>query len=101
MSSKAAIPAFLTTEEVLSCLKVNPRTIYRLIKTGELTGGPDRAAMAVPALRPGRVDRPAADGSIVSRQDGKASMLPPPPRARRRVSGLGIVPHFRRARMVF
>ena len=35
--------AFLTTEEVLGCLKVNPRTIYRLIKTGEL-----------PAVRIGR-----------------------------------------------
>lgn len=30
------LPAFLTTEEVLDCLKVNPRTIYRLIQTGEL-----------------------------------------------------------------
>ena len=43
MHSKATHAAFLTTEEVLSCLKVNPRTIYRLIKTGEL-----------PAIRIGR-----------------------------------------------
>jgi excisionase family DNA binding protein len=43
MHSKATYSAFLTTEEVLSCLKVNPRTIYRLIKTGEL-----------PAIRIGR-----------------------------------------------
>lgn len=43
MNSKASKSAFLTTEEVLSCLKVNPRTIYRLIKTGEL-----------PAIRIGR-----------------------------------------------
>jgi excisionase family DNA binding protein len=43
MSSKASKSAFLTTEEVLGCLKVNPRTIYRLIKTGEL-----------PAIRIGR-----------------------------------------------
>lgn len=43
MRSEATHPAFLTTEEVLSCLKVNPRTIYRLIKTGEL-----------PAIRIGR-----------------------------------------------
>ena len=43
MRSKATCSAFLTTEEVLSCLKVNPRTIYRLIKTGEL-----------PAIRIGR-----------------------------------------------
>ena len=43
MSSEGAYPAFLTTEEVLGCLKVNPRTIYRLIKTGEL-----------PAVRIGR-----------------------------------------------
>lgn len=43
MSSKVSTTAFLTTEEVLSCLKVNPRTIYRLIKSGEL-----------PAVRIGR-----------------------------------------------
>lgn len=35
--------AFLTTEEVLSYLKVTPRTIYRLIRVGEL-----------PAVRIGR-----------------------------------------------
>jgi excisionase family DNA binding protein len=28
--------AFLTTEEVLSYLRVTPRTIYRLIRCGEL-----------------------------------------------------------------
>ncbi len=39
----AALPVFLTTEEVLSWLKVTPRTIYRLIRTGEL-----------PAVRVGR-----------------------------------------------
>lgn len=38
-----ALSAFLTTEEVLGCLKVNPRTIYRLIKSGDL-----------PAVRIGR-----------------------------------------------
>ena len=43
MNNKASKSAFLTTEEVLVCLKVNPRTIYRLIKTGEL-----------PAIRIGR-----------------------------------------------
>ena len=43
MTSEASTSAFLTTEEVLSCLKVNPRTIYRLIKSGEL-----------PAVRIGR-----------------------------------------------
>ena len=43
MSSEGSYTAFLTTEEVLGCLKVNPRTIYRLIKTGEL-----------PAVRIGR-----------------------------------------------
>lgn len=37
------LPPFLTTEEVLGYLKVNPRTIYRLIRTGEL-----------PAIRVGR-----------------------------------------------
>ena len=35
--------AFLTTEEVLSYLKTTPRTIYRLIRSGEL-----------PAVRIGR-----------------------------------------------
>jgi excisionase family DNA binding protein len=43
MSSEGNHSAFLTTEEVLDCLKVNPRTIYRLIKSGEL-----------PAVRIGR-----------------------------------------------
>ena len=37
------LDGFLTTEEVLNYLKVTPRTIYRLIRTGEL-----------PALRVGR-----------------------------------------------
>jgi excisionase family DNA binding protein len=35
--------AFLTTEEVLAYLKITPRTIYRLIRSGEL-----------PAVRIGR-----------------------------------------------
>jgi excisionase family DNA binding protein len=35
--------AFLTTEEVLTYLKITPRTIYRLIRSGEL-----------PAVRIGR-----------------------------------------------
>ena len=35
--------AFLTTEEVLGYLKITPRTIYRLIRNGEL-----------PAIRIGR-----------------------------------------------
>lgn len=35
--------AFLTTEEVLGYLRVTPRTIYRLIRSGEL-----------PAIRIGR-----------------------------------------------
>ena len=43
MTSGARNSAFLTTEEVLGCLKVNPRTIYRLIRNGEL-----------PAIRIGR-----------------------------------------------
>ena len=37
------LASFLTTEEVLTYLKVTPRTIYRLIRTGEL-----------PAVRIGR-----------------------------------------------
>lgn len=40
---ETVLPAFLTTEEVLGWLKVTPRTIYRLIRAGEL-----------PAVRVGR-----------------------------------------------
>jgi excisionase family DNA binding protein len=43
IKSPAELAAFLTTEEVLGYLKVNPRTIYRLIRTREL-----------PAVRIGR-----------------------------------------------
>ena len=39
----ASQAAFMTTDEVLGYLKVNSRTIYRLIKTGDL-----------PAVRVGR-----------------------------------------------
>jgi excisionase family DNA binding protein len=39
----AGFQAFLTTEEVLAYLRITPRTIYRLIRSGEL-----------PALRIGR-----------------------------------------------
>ncbi len=42
-SSEPELQAFLTTEDVLGYLKVTPRTIYRLIRTGEL-----------PAVRIGR-----------------------------------------------
>jgi excisionase family DNA binding protein len=43
-ASSGHVPlAFMTTEEVLECLKVNPRTVYRLIRSGEL-----------PAVRIGR-----------------------------------------------
>jgi excisionase family DNA binding protein len=41
--ARLGMPSFLTTEEVLTYLKVTPRTIYRLIRTGEL-----------PAVRVGR-----------------------------------------------
>ena len=41
--NKGQLLSFLTTEEVLGYLKVTPRTIYRLIRTGEL-----------PAVRVGR-----------------------------------------------
>jgi excisionase family DNA binding protein len=37
------LPAFLSTDEVLTYLKITPRTIYRLIRSGEL-----------PAVRIGR-----------------------------------------------
>lgn len=43
MESSKPLQAFLTTEEVLGCLKVTPRTVYRLIRAGEL-----------PAVRVGR-----------------------------------------------
>lgn len=42
-AARLGMPSFLTTEEVLAYLKVTPRTIYRLIRTGEL-----------PAVRIGR-----------------------------------------------
>ena len=43
-TAEGSTPAgFLTTDEVLGYLKVNPRTIYRLIRSGEL-----------PAIRIGR-----------------------------------------------
>ena len=41
--SRPELLSFLTTEEVLAYLKVTPRTIYRLIRSGEL-----------PAVRIGR-----------------------------------------------
>lgn len=43
IKSPAELAAFLRTDEVLGYLKVNARTIYRLIRTGEL-----------PAVRIGR-----------------------------------------------
>ena len=42
-AARRELMSFLTTEEVLTYLKVTPRTIYRLIRTGEL-----------PAVRIGR-----------------------------------------------
>jgi excisionase family DNA binding protein len=42
-NTERELEAFLTTEEVLSYLKITPRTIYRLIRSGEL-----------PAVRIGR-----------------------------------------------
>ena len=42
-TASSGLPAFLTTEEVLGYLKLAPRTIYRLIRAGEL-----------PAVRIGR-----------------------------------------------
>jgi excisionase family DNA binding protein len=43
MGATDHLPSFLTTEEVLALLKVTPRTVYRLIRAGEL-----------PAVRVGR-----------------------------------------------
>lgn len=42
-NSEPAVQAFLTTEEVLAYLRITPRTVYRLIRSGEL-----------PAMRIGR-----------------------------------------------
>jgi excisionase family DNA binding protein len=43
MDTDKSLPPFLKTEEVLGSLKVTPRTLYRLIRAGEL-----------PAVRVGR-----------------------------------------------
>jgi excisionase family DNA binding protein len=43
MNDDRELPRFIKTEEVLKCLKVTPRTLYRLIRTGQL-----------PAVRVGR-----------------------------------------------
>jgi excisionase family DNA binding protein len=43
MKATGNLPSFLTTEEVLALLKVTPRTVYRLIRDGDL-----------PAVRVGR-----------------------------------------------
>ena len=53
------LEACLTTDEVLVYLKVTPRTIYRLIRTGELPGDARRTAVAVPADGPRRLARAA------------------------------------------
>ena len=52
---------FLTTEEVLEYLQVNLRTVYRLIKAGQDSGGARRPPVAVPQARHRRLARqPAA-----------------------------------------
>ena len=52
---------FLTTEEVLEYLQVNLRTVYRLIKAGQDSGGPRRPPVALPQARHRRLARqPAA-----------------------------------------
>lgn len=43
MKADKELPRFLKTDEVLDCLNVTPRTLYRLIRTGQL-----------PAVRVGR-----------------------------------------------
>jgi len=43
MTDSSPLPSFLTTDDVLGYLRVTPRTIYRLIRDGEL-----------PAVRIGR-----------------------------------------------
>ena len=64
---------FLTTEEVLSYLRITPRTIYRLIRSGEL-----------PALRIGRqwrFCRTDLDAWLARQQTFAARPSPPGPRA--------------------
>jgi excisionase family DNA binding protein len=58
------LTALLTTGEVLDCLNVTPRTIYRLIRSGEL-----------PAVRIGRQwrFRPADLIAWLDRQQASAS----------------------------
>jgi len=65
--SSGPLSAFLTTEEVLDCSKVNPRTILPIDQIRRLAGGPDRAAVEIPPQRSDRVDRPAASSPIVGR----------------------------------
>ena len=62
--SRQKLPVLMTTGEVLDCLNVTPRTIYRLIRSGEL-----------PAVRIGRqwrFRRPDLDAWI-DRQGSAAS----------------------------
>lgn len=71
---------FLTTDEVLGYLKVNARTIYRLIKAGQL-----------PAIRVGRqwrVRRCDLDAWL-DRQRNSAHDTPPTERPRLRGEPLG------------
>src|SRR5215204_5177543 len=54
--------------------------------------------MAIPPRRPGCVDRPAADVSIVSRQDGATTVSPPSSHPRRvsETRHRGPLPHWRK-----
>ena len=77
---RLGMPSFLTTEEVLTYLKVTPRTIYRLIRTGEL-----------PAVRVGRQWRFRQD-DLDAWLDSQAShgvvaTLNTPPAITRRATG--------------
>ncbi len=51
---------FLTTEEVLEYLQVNLRTVYRLIKAGQDSGGPRGPSVAISQDRHRRVARQSA-----------------------------------------
>ena len=57
MSTMMTEDHFLTTEEVLDYLQSTSRTIYRLIKAGQDSGGPRRPAVALPQARHRRLAR--------------------------------------------
>ena len=56
---------FLTVQEVANVMRVSSMTVYRLIKSGELSAAYKAGVRAFPNLVP---DRPDAPGAALSRQ---------------------------------